>query len=143
MITRDKGPNWTYKHMFIKDIFDPGHQEKVMLDIFREFSKKYPAKRMADWEIKDHGDTLFGHKYVLEVMLKFPYFFYVSCYRDGWHIKLLSKKEMHNNLSIKDREIVFGKSDSDQAWSTENENVAKIMIRIADKVEKEYDNLKQ
>ena len=139
MRVKERGPDWTYRRMDIKNIFEPGNLENELVKIMKTFGKSYSDITMGDWGVNEHPWTNYGPSAELWVMFKYPYYFNVGCYFDGWHISLASRKDRH--LAFSDKELIFGDPNKNQMWTTENEKVAEMMIECADKVMDNWEDM--
>lgn len=132
MKVKYKGPDYTYRRMVLKNVFGDLNLKEELYQLAKSFEIKKVTKL---------SDTLLGSSAILSIMLSYPYYITVGLYRDGWYIRLESKKEMHNHITVNDRKVIFDDMNTSSGWTTENRYVPEIMLAIAKKVREEWKNL--
>lgn len=121
----------TYRRNKIKWVFDDEELEADLMNIAKEFGKKYvPNAKLEDLDFSEIGNTDFGPHMTFNFDFDAKgerYSLRVGCFRDGWHITLKHRGEFID----RDAQIaIFGELNQDYAWTQETEKVVPIMGEI-------------
>lgn len=116
----------TYRRNNIVWIFELEKQKELNVKMIEEFKNKYHSElQSGDIKFDDPYKTNIGMHEGFALIIN-KYVMQVGSFRDGWHIKV-SNNIWRDQISISDREKLFGDLNRISMWTQETDKVVDMM----------------